>query len=247
MRLQQKTAIVTGASRGIGRAIADCLAAEGANVALVDVLSDEVRAAAKDLAETHGVKTLGLACDVTDYDAVEAMIEDVLGTFESIDVLVNNAGITRDNLLLRMKPEDFDAVINVNLKGVFNCMKAVARPMLRQRSGAIVNIASVIGFIGNPGQVNYGASKAGVLSMTKTVARELAAKGIRVNAVAPGFIQTEMTDRIPEKAREAMIEKIPLKSLGQPEDVGKATVFLASDEARYVTGQVLVVDGGMIA
>lgn len=247
MRLQQKTAIVTGASRGIGRAIADCLAAEGANVALVDVLSDEVRAAAKDLAETHGVKTLGLACDVTDYDAVEAMIEEVLGTFESVDVLVNNAGITRDNLLLRMKPEDFDAVINVNLKGVFNCMKAVARPMLRQRSGAIVNIASVIGFIGNPGQVNYGASKAGVLSMTKTVARELAAKGIRVNAVAPGFIQTEMTDRIPEKAREAMIEKIPLKSLGQPEDVGKATVFLASEEARYVTGQVLVVDGGMIA
>lgn len=247
MRLQKKTAIVTGASRGIGRAIAECLAAEGSNVALVDVLSDEVQATAKEIADAHGVQTLGLTCDVTDYAAVESMIEEVLGTFETLDILVNNAGITRDNLLLRMKPEDFDAVINVNLKGVFNCMKAVARPMLRQRSGAIVNIASVIGFIGNPGQVNYGASKAGVLSMTKTVSRELASKGIRVNAVAPGFIQTEMTDRIPEKAREAMVAKIPLKCLGQPEDVGKATVFLASDEARYVTGQVLVVDGGMIA
>lgn len=243
--LNGKTALVTGASRGIGRAIALELARSGADV-VVNYAGNE--AAALEVVgeiEALGRASYAVKCDVSSAAEVESMIAGVLERFGKIDILVNNAGITRDNLLMRMKEQEFDDVMNTNLKGVFHCIKAVTRPMMKQRSGRIINIASVIGSIGNPGQVNYSAAKAGVVGMTKSVARELASRGITANCVAPGFIETDMTDKLNEDSRDAIVKQIPLGILGQPEQVAKAVRFLASDDASYMTGQTLHVDGGM--
>lgn len=244
-RLDHKVAIVTGAARGIGQAIAVKLASEGADLALCDVQKEW-------LAETAGkVTALGrraecYAVDVSNGEAVQAAVGEIEKTFGRIDILVNNAGITRDSFLVRMSEQDWDAVLNVNLKGAFLFTKAVARPMIKQKSGVIVNIASIIGLIGNAGQCNYSASKAGMIALTKSVAKELASRGIRANAVAPGFIQTQMTEKLPEDIRKKMQEAIPMGRLGVPEDVANVVLFLASDESSYVTGQVLSVCGGMV-
>jgi 3-oxoacyl-[acyl-carrier protein] reductase len=248
MGLEGKTAIVTGAARGIGLEIARQLAARGARVVLVDVLEEDLAKASAELARlaaTRGGATMVYALDVTDEAAVEKMIDEVAEKAGSIDILVNNAGITRDDLLLRMTEEAWDLVMKVNLKGTFLVTKHAARYMIRQRSGRIVNLASVSGLVGNPGQANYSASKAGVVGFTKTVARELAGRNVCANAVAPGFIDTKMTQVLPPKAKERALSMIPLGKMGLAQDVAAAVVFLASDEARYITGQVLAVDGGM--
>lgn len=241
-----KTAIVTGASRGIGRAIALKLAQDGFNV-VVNYSGSQQRAeaVAKEV-EAFGVKALVVQANVSDADAVKALVDTTLETFGSIDVLVNNAGITRDNLMMRMKEQDWDDVIDTNLKSVFLCTKAVTRPMMKQRAGRIINVASVVGVVGNAGQANYTASKAGVIGLTKTSAKELAPRNILVNAVAPGFIETEMTDAMPEEAKAGMLSQIPLAKLGKPEDIADVVSFLASDASRYMTGQVLHIDGGMV-
>lgn len=241
-----KTAIVTGASRGIGRAIALKLAQDGFNV-VVNYSGSQQRAeaVAKEV-EAFGVKVLVVQANVSDADAVKALVDTTLETFGSIDVLVNNAGITRDNLMMRMKEQDWDDVIDTNLKSVFLCTKAVTRPMMKQRAGRIINVASVVGVVGNAGQANYTASKAGVIGLTKTSAKELALRNILVNAVAPGFIETEMTDAMPEEAKAGMLSQIPLAKLGKPEDIADVVSFLASDASRYMTGQVLHIDGGMV-
>ncbi len=242
--LEGKTAIVTGASRGIGRAISLRLAAQGANVAGLDVVMDALKETG-ELVRAEGVEFLALEADVSQFDALGDAVAEVTEAFESVDVLVNNAGITRDGLLIRMGDEDWDKVLAINLKGVFNGIKAVARTMSRQRSGRIVNIASVVGLVGNAGQANYSASKAGVIGLTKTAARELASRDVTVNAVAPGFIETPMTDKLSEAAREASLAQIPLGRFGQAEDVAGAVLFLSGPDAGYITGQVIVVDGGM--
>jgi len=243
--LDGKTAIVTGAARGIGQHIALKLAEEGADLALADVKAewlDETRSKVEALgrrAETYSV-------DVSNGEAVQAGVAQVNKDFGHIDIVVNNAGITRDGLLMRMSEEDWDMVMNINLKGTFLMTKAASRFMMKQRSGVFVNIASVIGLMGNAGQANYGASKAGVSNLTKTTAKELAARGIRANAVAPGFIKTKMTDALTEDTRNAMLAAIPMKDFGTPEDVANVVLFLASDLSRYVTGQTLSVCGGMV-
>ncbi|WP_420768314.1 3-oxoacyl-[acyl-carrier-protein] reductase [Parageobacillus thermoglucosidasius] len=244
--LQGKVALVTGASRGIGRAIALELARQGAKIA-VNYAGSEAKAneVVREI-KNMGGEAFAIQADVADAQAVEQMIKTVLERFERIDILVNNAGITRDNLLMRMKEEEWDDVININLKGVFNCTKAVTRPMMKQRYGRIVNIASVVGVMGNPGQANYVAAKAGVIGLTKTAARELASRNITVNAVAPGFITTDMTERLSEEIKSEMLKQIPLARFGEPEDVAKVVAFLVSDAASYMTGQTLHVDGGMI-
>ncbi len=241
MTFEGKTAIVTGGARGIGLEIAKQLAAGGARVVLVDVLAEDLKKAAGEL----GPDTLTYAVDVTDETAVEKMIDEVAETCGRIDILINNAGITRDDLLLRMTQDEWDAVLNVNLKGTFLMTKHAAKYMVRQRGGRIVNLASVSGLVGNPGQANYSASKAGVVGFTKTVARELARRNVCCNAVAPGFIKTRMTDVLPEKAKERALGAIPLGRMGTPNEVAAAVVFLAGDAASYITGQVLPVDGGM--
>lgn len=243
--LTGKTALVTGASRGIGRAIAIKLAEAGANV-VVNYAGSEA-AAAETVAK---VKELGrdaimVRANVSSAEEVGEMFKAALDHFGTIDILVNNAGITRDNLLMRMKEEEWDEVIATNLKGVFNCLKAATRPMMKQRSGKIINITSVVGVLGNAGQANYVAAKAGVIGLTKTAARELASRGITVNAVAPGFIDTEMTAVLPEDVKSGLISQIPLARLGQTEDIASVVLFLASDAANYMTGQTLHVDGGM--
>jgi len=244
MQLEGKKAVVTGGGRGIGRCIALALASGGADVAVLDM--DEAGAIeTAGLIEDIGKKSLGLAVDVSCLSAVEEAVNKILDLWDSIDIVVNNAGITRDNLLMRMKEDEWDSVIAVNLKGSFNLCKAVARSMMKQRSGCIINIASIIGMMGNAGQVNYSASKGGLIALTKSLAKEMASRGIRVNAVAPGFIATEMTDKIPEKIREEMVKAIPLGRMGDPEDVASVVSFLASPAAAYITGQVIVVDGGM--
>lgn len=245
MQLKDNVAIVTGASRGIGLAIARTLASEGADVAVVDILAEAAEEAAAKLTADFGVKAKAWKTDISDFEATERMVKEVIEEFGQVTILVNNAGITKDALILRMKEEQWDAVLSVNLKGAFNCMRHVAGAMLRNRKGSIINIASVSGQMGNSGQSNYSASKAGMIGVTKTVARELAAKGVRVNAVAPGYIQTEMTDQIPEKQQAELKKIIPMKRLGAPEDIAKATLFLASDASSYITGQVLAVNGGM--
>ncbi len=245
MRLQDKVALITGGARGIGRAIAIVFAKEGADVVVADVNLEIAQKTALEI-EGLGVKALALEMDVTNYDQVEEGINKILDKMGKVDILVNNAGITKDNLLLRMSPADWDAVINVNLKGTFNCIKAVSRPMVKQRSGRIISIASIIGLIGNPGQANYAASKAGIIALTKTVAKELASRNINANAVAPGFIQTEMTAKLPEDLKKKMLEAIPLAKLGTPEDVANVCLFLASDESSYITGQTITIDGGMV-
>ncbi|MDD4954310.1 MAG: 3-oxoacyl-[acyl-carrier-protein] reductase [Candidatus Omnitrophica bacterium] len=245
MRLKDKVALITGAARGIGKAIALRFAQEGADIVVADVNQEEAARACAEI-EALGRKSLALGMDVTDYAQVEEAINKILDKFGKVDILVNNAGITKDNLLLRMSQMEWDAVIGVNLKGTFNCIKAASRPMLKERSGRIVNIASIIGIIGNAGQANYSASKAGIIALTKTAAKELASRNINVNAVAPGFIQTEMTARLPEELKEKMKQAIPLNKFGSPDDVAAVCLFLVSEDSNYVTGQTIVVDGGMV-
>jgi len=244
--LQGKNALVTGASRGIGRAIAIELAKQGANVA-VNYAGSEGKAQAV-VEELHqlGVKAYKVQADVADETSVKEMVKQFTNEFGSLDILVNNAGVTRDNLLMRMKEDEFDEVINTNLKGVFICTKTATRPMMKQKSGRIINVASIVGVSGNPGQANYVAAKAGVIGLTKTAAKELSTRNILVNAVAPGFISTDMTDALTEEQKEAMLQMIPLARLGTPEDVAKVVRFLASDDASYITGQTIHIDGGMV-
>ena len=242
--LQDQVAIVTGAARGIGRAIALKLADEGAKLALVDV-KDEWLEESLALVRAKGVEAEGFACDIASGEAVEAAVKAVHERFGKIDILVNNAGITRDTLLVRMSEADWDAVLSVNLKGAFLMTKAVGRIMMKQRGGAIVNMASVVGLMGNAGQANYTASKAGLIALTKTTARELGPRGVRANAIAPGFVHTAMTDALPEAVREGMLKIIPLGRAAEPEEIADAAVFLAGPRARYITGQVLAVCGGM--
>lgn len=246
MLLDGKVALVTGASRGIGRAIAVKLASEGAKVAVNYAGNTAKAEEVKAEIEKNGGEAVLVQADISDSEAVDAMIEKVTEAFGTIDILVNNAGITRDGLLMRMKEEDFDAVINTNLKGVFYCTKAVSKLMMKKRSGCIVNMASVVGLMGNAGQANYAAAKAGVIGFSKSAAKELAARGIRVNVVAPGFIATDMTAAMTDKAKEATLAGIPMKRMGEPEDVANAVLFLVSDYASYITGQTVNVDGGMV-
>lgn len=241
-----KTAVVTGASRGIGRAIALKLAQDGANVVVnYSGSKDKAEAVVAEI-QAMGQQAIAVQASVANADEVKELMNTALQTFGSIDILVNNAGITRDNLLMRMKEDEWDAVIATNLKGVFLCTKAVARQMMKQRAGRIINVASIVGVAGNAGQANYVAAKAGVIGLTKTTAKELAARNILVNAVAPGFIATDMTDELPTDVKEAMLQQIPLAKLGQPEDIANVVAFLASDAASYMTGQTLHIDGGMV-
>ncbi len=240
-----KIAVVTGAARGIGQAIAYNLAARGADIVLGDIKAEWLSESAE------GVKKLGrkawcFELDVTNATAVQNVFNDIAAETGRIDILVNNAGITKDGLLMRMSEEDWDAVLTVNLKGTFACTKAVSRIMMKQRSGSIINIASVVGLMGNAGQANYAASKGGVIAFTKSVAKELASRNIRANAVAPGFISSKMTDALSDEVRQKMLEAIPLSSFGTPDDVANAVAFLASDQSSYITGQVISVNGGMV-
>ncbi|WP_342440035.1 3-oxoacyl-ACP reductase FabG [Paenibacillus sp. FSL L8-0436] len=243
--LRGQTALVTGGSRGIGRSIALLLAEHGVKVAVN--YSGSEAAAQETVARIAELGSEGIALkgNVGKSDEAENLVKEVLNTWGKIDILVNNAGITRDNLIMRMKEEEFDQVIETNLKGVFNCLKAVTRPMMKQRYGRIINISSVVGVTGNPGQINYTAAKAGVIGMTKTAARELSSRGITVNCIAPGFIDTDMTRELSDEVRSELIKGIPLAQLGRPEDIAMAAVFLASEGAAYMTGQTLHVDGGM--
>lgn len=241
--LKGKTAVITGGARGIGKITAIALAEAGANIALLDVIED-VKATAAEL-EAKGVKARGYLADVTNSEQVAGLLKEINAAFGSVDVLVNNAGITRDGMLLRMTDEDWDKVLAINLRGAFVCLRAAARYMLKQQSGCVVNIASVVGVIGNAGQCNYSASKAGMIGLTKSAARELASRNIRVNAIAPGYVKTAMTDKLPEDAKAAMLKMIPLARYSDPQDIANAVLFLASDESSYITGHVLHVDGGM--
>jgi 3-oxoacyl-[acyl-carrier protein] reductase len=237
-----KVALVTGGSRGIGRAVAQALAAAGAKVALVARNADQVQAAAAAL----GGDAMGIAADVADVAAVDAAVTAIEERLGPVDILVNNAGLTRDGLVARMSETDWDTVLDVNLKGAFNTMKRVTRGMMKRRAGRVVNVTSVVGIIGNRGQSNYAASKAGLIGLTKSIAKELASRNVLVNAVAPGFIDTDMTRDLPDAQRERLLEEIPLGRLGAGEDIANAVLFLCSDQANYITGQVLVVDGGMV-
>lgn len=245
-RFENQTAIVTGAGRGIGEAIARRLASEGAKVACISRSVANSAKVAEAINAIHPGAARAYAVDVADKKAVEAVAKQIFADFGKVDILVNNAGITRDGLAMRMSEEDWDAVINTNLKGSFNFIQAVMRPMIKQRTGRIVNIASVAGLMGNAGQANYAASKAGLIGLTKTLARELAGRNITVNAVAPGFVKTDMTDVLPEAIKTGVLSQIPLGSFGEPDDIASAVAFLASAEAKYVTGQTLTVDGGMV-
>jgi 3-oxoacyl-[acyl-carrier protein] reductase len=245
MKLVGKTALVTGASRGIGREIALELARQGADV-VVNYAGSEAKAyEVVEEIKSIGREAIAIQCDVSNNESVTNMIKETIDHFKKIDILVNNAGITRDNLLMRMKEDEWDDVININLKGVFLCTKAVTRQMMKQRYGRIINISSVVGASGNPGQANYVAAKAGVIGLTKTSAKELASRGITVNAVAPGFITTEMTDQLTEDIQNEMLKMIPLAQFGEPKDIAHSVVFLASDDSRYITGQTIHVNGGM--
>ncbi|GAB4072446.1 3-oxoacyl-[acyl-carrier-protein] reductase [Barrientosiimonas marina] len=244
--LNGKSALVTGASRGIGREIALELARQGANVAINYSGSEDRAQSVVEEVEALGVKSCKIQADVASEQETKAMVKEVVNAFGSLDILVNNAGINRDNLLMRMKEDEFDQVINTNLKGVFQCTKAVSRQMMKQKAGRIVNVSSVVGVSGNAGQANYTAAKAGVIGLTKTTAKEFASRNIRVNAVAPGFISTEMTDALTDEQKDGMLSLIPLEKLGEPEDVARTVRFLASDDANYITGQTIHIDGGMV-
>ena len=244
MPLTGQVAVITGGARGIGREIALLFARAGADVALFDINPEPLEQTAKEL-RALGRKAEALTVDVTDGKQVDEGVAKVLDKLGRIDILINNAGITKDGLLIRMDDAQWDLVLNINLKGAFLCTRAAARHMLKQRRGRIVSIASIVGIIGNPGQANYAASKAGIIGMTKAVAKELARRGVTCNAIAPGFIKTEMTDALPEPAKQRLLEAIPMGTLGEPLDVAQATLFLVSDAARYITGHVLVVDGGL--
>lgn len=244
--LKGKCAIVTGAAKGIGKAIALKLASLGANIVLNYRSSEEKAIETEKEIKALGVEVLRVKGDISNISDVENLINTAKEKFGKIDIMVNNAGITKDTLILRMKEEDFDSVINVNLKGVFNCLKTITPVMVKQREGKIINLSSVVGLSGNAGQVNYAASKAGVIGMTKSLAKEIGARGITVNAVAPGFIETDMTEVLGDKFKEEAKKAIPLKRLGKPEDVANVVAFLASEDANYITGQVIQVDGGMV-
>lgn len=244
MGLENKVAIVTGAARGIGKAIARKLSQDGAAVVICDLL-EEVSATAEEL-RSEGAKVLPLQVNVTDLESVNSMVKTTIEELGSVDILCNNAGIVRDALLVRMKESDWDAVIAVNLKGAFNCTKAVVRHMMKQRWGKIVNTSSVMGIVGNAGQANYSASKAGLIGLTKSLAKELGRRGINVNAVAPGYIVSKMTESLPESEKNKILDFVPLGTLGYPEDVANLVAFLVSDSARYITGQVIPVDGGLV-
>ena len=245
MKLDGKTAVVTGAARGIGKEIACSLAKEGANVVVSDVDLEHAEQTAAQIRKM-GRKALVIKADVSVPEEAANIVEETIDKLESLDILINNAGITRDNFILRMKNEDWDKVLGVNLKGTFNCIKAAAKIMLKQRKGRIVNMASIIGLIGNAGQANYAASKAGVIALTKSSAKEFGSRGITVNAIAPGFISTRMTEVLPEEIKQKMLSNIPLGRFGLPTDVANLVLFLVSDEANYITGQVINVDGGMV-
>jgi 3-oxoacyl-[acyl-carrier protein] reductase len=244
LKLTGRVALVTGAAQGIGKAVALLLARNGADIVVSDINLEKAEETANEI-RSIGQKAMAVRVDVANWNDVERMVEVILEKFAKIDILVNNAGITRDKLILRMTEEDWDAVLNVNLKGTFHCTKAVVRYMAKQRSGKIVNIASVVGEMGNAGQANYSASKAGVIGLTKTIAREFAQRGININAIAPGYIETPMTEVLPEKAKEELKKLIPMERLGKPEDVAEAVLFLVSEESNYITGQVLNVNGGI--
>jgi 3-oxoacyl-[acyl-carrier protein] reductase len=246
MRFANQVAIVTGAGRGIGQAIAMRLASEGARVAVVSRTEPNANRTADEINSKYAGLAKAYAVDVASHSAVKSLAEQILADFSRVDILVNNAGLTRDGLSMRMSESDWDVVVDTNLKGAFNFIQAVERPMIKQRSGRIINIASVAGIMGNAGQANYAASKAGLLGLTKSIARELASRNITANAVAPGFIQTDMTDVLPEQVKTGVTGQIPMGTFGQPEDIASAVAFLASAEAKYITGQCLVVDGGMV-
>ena len=245
MDLKDQIVLVTGGARGIGKAIAENFAKKGAHLVIADISLSSAEDTAKEIAATNGVRTLALSLDVSKAGDVTAAFADIIKEFGRIDVVINNAGITKDGLLLRMKEEDWDAVININLKGVFLCSKEAVKLMVKQRYGRIVNIASVVAFIGNPGQANYSASKAGIVGLTRTIAAEYASRGITVNAVAPGFIATAMTEALPDNIRQEMLKSIPVGTFGSVDDVANAVAFLASRDNGYITGQVIHVNGGM--
>ena len=245
MKLAGKSALVTGASRGIGREIALELARQGANVAVNYSGSQAKAFEVVSEIQALGREAFAVQCDVSNPDSVSAMVKETIERFGTVDILVNNAGVTKDNLLMRMKETEWDDVININLKGVFLCTKAVTRQMMKQRSGRIINISSIVGASGNPGQANYVAAKAGVIGLTKTSAQEFASRGITVNAVAPGFITTDMTEKLTDEVKQAMLAQIPLATFGEPRDISNVVVFLASEDSKYITGQTLHVNGGM--
>jgi 3-oxoacyl-[acyl-carrier protein] reductase len=244
--LENKIALVTGGARGIGRAISVALASEGAHVAFSDIQTGDEVNETKELVQSKGVRALALQSDVRDFASAQTVVDNVVREFERIDILVNNAGITRDNLIMRMTEEEWDLVIDTNLKGTFNYCRGVSKYMIGQRQGKIINISSVVGLIGNPGQVNYSASKAGIVGLTKTLAKELASRNIQVNSIAPGFVETGMTEKLTSQQREALLTMIPMKRTAQPEEIAGVVVFFASPAARYITGQVLCVDGGLV-
>ncbi len=243
--LKDKMAFITGASRGIGKAVALALARGGADIAVIDLNIDELNSSMKEVEDATGRKVLSLQADVGDYASIDKAVEESIRVFGRINILVNNAGITRDNLILRMKDEEWEGVIKTNLTGTFNCTKAVIKGMIKNREGRIISIASIVGVMGNVGQANYAASKAGIIGFTKSIAREYANRGITANAIAPGFIETDMTKALSEEVRKTLISQIPMGRLGMPEDVANVVKFLASDEAAYITGQVIHVNGGM--
>lgn len=244
MKLKDQIALITGSARGIGKEIAQTFAKEGATVIISDINEEAARETADQIVQS-GLKADAYACNVSDMRSVQEMADKILDNHSRVDILVNNAGITKDNLFLRMSEEEWDAVLNVNLTGAFKCTKALAKSMVKARKGKIINIASIVGVIGNAGQANYSASKAGLIGFTKSLAREFAARNITSNAVAPGFIRTAMTDQLSDKVKDGLLERIPLKRLGEPQDVANACLFLASSDADYITGQTIIVDGGM--
>ncbi|MDD2523784.1 MAG: 3-oxoacyl-[acyl-carrier-protein] reductase [Endomicrobiia bacterium] len=245
MRLKGQVAVITGCAQGIGKSIAETFAKEGANIVVSDINMELAQKTADELKLQYNVETIAVAGNVSKLEDCETLVTKVLDKFQKIDILVNNAGITKDNLVLRMSEQEWDAVISVNLKGVFNCIKAVVKPMFKQRSGRIINIASVVGLMGNAGQANYSASKGGVIALTKTCAREFSSRNVLVNAIAPGFIRTAMTDVLSDDVKQKLTDQIPLKRLGEASDIAKSALFLASEDSSYITGHVISVNGGM--
>jgi len=246
MNLENKVSIITGGARGIGKEIAMLFAREGSDIAICDVNIENLNTAKEEIVKTTGRKVIAEKVDVTQAEECQKFVDKVLDNFGKIDILVNNAGITRDNLVMRMSENEWDAVLDVNLKGAFNCIKAVTRPMVKQRSGRIINMASIIGIMGNAGQANYSASKGGLIALTKTVAKELGSRNINVNAIAPGFIQTDMTDKLTGELKDNMLKLIPLGKMGTTRDVANLALFLAGDDSGYIPGEVIKVDGGMV-